>query len=194
MRWRPRLAAFCLFSLAFALIGCARRPPQPVPPPPPTESTISWSLTSTAFSSEGQIPSKYTCDGEDISPPLSWSKPPAGTVELALVCNDPDAPVGNWIHWVLYGLPPDQQSLPEGVPTSETLADLGGAKQGLTDFKKVGYGGPCPPTGPAHHYHFRLYALDAHIDLASRATEAQLTRAMQGHILAQAELVGLYSR
>ena len=107
-------------------------------------------------------------------------------------CND--APSGNWVHWILHGLPAERNSLPEGVPTSETLADFGGAKQGLTDFKKVGYGGPCPPKGLAHHYHFRLYALDAHIDLAPRATEAELTRAMQGHILAQAELVGLYSR
>jgi hypothetical protein len=115
-------------------------------------------------------------------------------VEFALICNDPDAPGGNWVHWVLYALPADVRSLPEGVSPAKTLSELGGARQGRNDFGGVGYRGPCPPKGPAHHYHFRLYALEAHPDLPPAASEADLLKAMEGHLLAGAELVGLYSR
>ncbi|NIM06867.1 MAG: YbhB/YbcL family Raf kinase inhibitor-like protein [Armatimonadetes bacterium] len=155
---------------------------------------MDWSLTSTAFSQEAAIPQKHTADGADVSPELSWSAPPEGTVELALICNDPDAPAGDWIHWVLYGLSPDIRTLPEAVPTSGTLPDLGGAKQGRNDFGRIGYGGPSPPKGPTHHYHFRLYALDAPVNLSTGATAAELKGAMEGHILGETELVGLYSR
>jgi len=158
------------------------------------EEEMSWVLTSSAFENDRNIPSLYTCDGKNISPPLSWTKPPDGTAELALVCNDPDAPMGNWIHWVLYALPADQGSLPPAVPNADVLLNLGGAKQGENTSGGIGYTGPCPPPGPTHHYHFRLYALDALTNLEPGATVDELRDATDGHILAEIELVGLYSR
>lgn len=155
---------------------------------------MEWSLRSPAFDDGGSIPDRYTCEGENVSPELEWSEAPEGTKELALICNDPDAPAANWIHWVLYGLPAETRSLPAGVPNSETVADLGGAKQGPNTGGGTGYTGPCPPSGPAHHYHFRLYALDAGLDLGPGATESDLAAAMEGHVLAEAEIVGLYAR
>ncbi len=155
---------------------------------------MAWSLTSPAFEDGTRIPKQHTCDGENTSPELHWAKPPRGAVELALVCNDPDAPRGNWIHWVLYGLPADRTSLPGAVPHAEVLSGLGGARQGRNTAGGIGYTGPCPPTGPAHHYHFRLYALDQALDMEPGATEAELREAMEGRVLAEGELVGLYSR
>jgi len=149
-------------------------------------------ITSQAFAHQAQIPQPYTCDGADISPPLAWTEPPGGTKSLALIADDPDAPVGTWVHWVLYNIPAQTRTLPENVPKTETLAD--GAKQGLNDFRRIGYGGPCPPPGPAHRYFFKLYALDISLDLPPKATKAQLERAMVGHILEQAELLGRYQR
>jgi hypothetical protein len=157
------------------------------------EAKMSWSLSSTAFKDGEMIPRKYTCDGEDVSPPLSWTAPPAKTVELALLCDDPDAPRGTFVHWVLYGLPGGTMSLPEAVPAKETLPALGGAKQGKNGAGGIGYMGPCPPSG-THHYHFQLFALGAKLDLKPGATEQQLRKAMEGHVLGTAELVGLYSR
>jgi len=154
---------------------------------------MAWSLQSSAFSQNGNIPSKYTCDGQDVSPPLSWPDPPANTKELALICDDPDAPMGTFTHWVLYGLGPDVRSLPEAVPTDQTVAALAGAKQGKNGFGNIGYGGPCPPRG-THHYSFRLYALDAPTNLPAGASKKDLLKAMERHLLAQAELVGLYAR
>lgn len=148
-------------------------------------------LTSSAFEPEGLIPSKYTCDGEDISPPLNWDEPPAGTKSLALICDDPDAPKKTWVHWVVYNLPTTILSLAENISTSEPHISDG--FQGLNDFKKLRYGGPCPPGG-THRYFFKLYALDTMLKLESGATKAQVEAAMSGHILAQAELIGRYSR
>jgi Raf kinase inhibitor-like YbhB/YbcL family protein len=153
---------------------------------------MGFELDSPAFSAEGDIPVAHTCDGLDISPSLRWSDPPANTKGLALVVNDPDAPAGTWVHWVLYGVPPSLRALPEGVATRNTVAGIG--TQGLNDFRKVGYGGPCPPRGPAHRYVFTLYALDTALHLPARKTKADLAKAMAGHVLAQAELVGRYRR
>ncbi|GIX49181.1 MAG: UPF0098 protein [Candidatus Tectimicrobiota bacterium] len=155
-------------------------------------AAMAFSLQSSAFAPGATIPKKYTCDGPDVSPPLRWSDPPAGTKSFALIMDDPDAPVGTWVHWVLYDLPPTLRELPEDVPKTETLAS--GAKQGLNDFRRVGYGGPCPPRGPAHRYFFKLYALDSALQLAPRATKKQVEAAMAGHVLAQAELMGRYQR
>lgn len=155
-------------------------------------TAMSFQLSSTAFEAGGTIPKKYTCDGPDLSPPLAWTDPPAGTQSFALICDDPDAPAGTWVHWVIYDLPPTARSLPEGVPANETLEN--GARQGRNDFRRIGYGGPCPPRGPAHRYFFKLYALDTKLNLKSGATKMELERAMKGHILAQAEWMGRYGR
>lgn len=156
------------------------------------EVSMAFTLTSRAFTHRAKIPKGYTCDDADISPPLAWTDPPAGTTSFALIADDPDAPVGTWVHWVLYHVPASRRDLAEHLPKVETLAD--GTKQGLTDFRRVGYGGPCPPRGPAHRYFFKLYALDTTLELPPKATKAQLEQAMEGHILAQTELIGLYQR
>ncbi len=148
-------------------------------------------LTSTAFDEGGMIPSQYTCDGQNVSPPLAWSDLPEGTKTLALICDDPDAPRGTWVHWVVYQIPASERGLPENLPARETLD--GGARQGTNDFKKPGYGGPCPPSG-THRYFFKLYALDASLDLASGATKDQLLKATEGHVLAHGQLIGRYAR
>jgi Raf kinase inhibitor-like YbhB/YbcL family protein len=149
-------------------------------------------LKSTAFEDNGLIPKKYTCDGADVSPPLTWSKPPVGTKSIALICDDPDAPMGTWVHWVLYGLSPETTSLPENVPTQKEV--LGGARQGITDFRRIGYGGPCPPKGPAHRYFFKVYALDIELNLPAGATKQDVEKAMKGHIFAEGQLMGKYGR
>lgn len=156
------------------------------------ESAMSIELTSAAFQKATTIPKPYTGDGGDKSPPLRWSEPPSATRSLALICEDPDAPRGTWVHWVVFNLPGQTRELAEGTPTTETLPS--GAKQGKNDFGNVGYGGPAPPKGKAHHYFFKLYALDTTVDLAPGATKAQLEVAMRGHILAEGQLVGIYER
>jgi Raf kinase inhibitor-like YbhB/YbcL family protein len=137
------------------------------------------------------IPSQYTCDGRDISPPLAWSAPPAGTKSFALISDDPDAPAGTWVHWVVWNIPASARSLAEDLPKKESLPE--GPRQGTTDFGRIGYGGPCPPSG-THRYFFRLYALDTALTLPARTTRQDLEKAMQGHILAQAELMRKYRR
>ena len=149
-------------------------------------------ITSPAFTQGSPIPAKYTCDGQDVSPPLKWSGMPAGTLGLVLICDDPDAPAGTWVHWILYNLPPMPTELTERVPAEEVLTE--GTRQGLNDFKRVGYGGPCPPQGKPHRYSFKLYALDVELDLKPKASKAQVVAAMQGHILAEGELMGTYQR
>jgi Raf kinase inhibitor-like YbhB/YbcL family protein len=149
-------------------------------------------LSSPDFEDGEMIPSKYTCDGSDASPRLEWSGVPEGSRSLALVCDDPDAPIGTWAHWVLYGLPADATSLPAGVPTEEVLET--GTLQGKNDFKRVGYGGPCPPRGKPHRYFFKLYALDSALELEPGATKKTLEKAMRGHVLAEGQLVGMYQR
>ena len=148
-------------------------------------------ITSSAFAHGSMIPAKYTCDGADVSPPLAWSGVPATAKSLALICDDPDAPAGTWVHWVLYHVPPSVKDLPEAVPAQDTLAN--GARQGTNDDPKTGYSGPCPPGG-VHRYFFKLYALDCDITLAPGATKAQLEKAMTGHIVAKGELMGKYKR
>jgi Raf kinase inhibitor-like YbhB/YbcL family protein len=151
-------------------------------------------LRSAAFPGGAAIPARYTCDGSDHSPPLTWSGAPPTTRSFALVCDDPDAPGKTWVHWVLYNLPADLTQLPEDVPRTDTLDDPEGALQGMTDFRRVGYGGPCPPPGGPHRYVFRLYALDAPLGLAAGATRAQVDQAMRGHVVAEAQLMGTYER
>jgi Raf kinase inhibitor-like YbhB/YbcL family protein len=148
-------------------------------------------VQSPAFFEGGQIPRSYTCDGKDVSPPLSWSGVPEGAKSLALICDDPDAPGKTWVHWVLFNLPPRIEGLPEGVPARTSVS--GGGVQGTNDFRKVGYGGPCPPRG-THRYMFKLYALDAELALPAGATKAELEGASEGHVLGQATLTGKYSR
>lgn len=148
-------------------------------------------LKSEAFKPGEMIPTKYTCDGPDVSPSLTWSDPPAGTKSFALISDDPDAPVGTWVHWVMWNIPADARALEENVPKKESLPNE--TKQGTTDFRRIGYGGPCPPSG-THRYFFKLYALDTTLNLPASTTKKDLEKAMQGHILAQAELMGKYRR
>lgn len=147
-------------------------------------------LTSTAFENGATIPRKFTCDGPDVSPALSWTEPPAGTKGLAIIVDDPDAPSGTWVHWVLYDLPAGTRELPEGVPKDRELP--GGARQGRNDFGKIGYNGPCPPKGSLHRYFFKLYALDVRSNLKAGASKSDLEQAMKGHILAQAGIIGRF--
>jgi Raf kinase inhibitor-like YbhB/YbcL family protein len=152
----------------------------------------SLELKSSAFQSGGDMPRKNTCDGNDVSPQLTWSNPPSGTHVFALIADDPDAVGGAWVHWVIYDLPADTKELAEGVPTTETLPSR--AKQGTNDFRKIGYGGPCPPPGQQHRYAFKLYALDAATGLQPRATKQQLLKAIENHVLGEADLIGRYRR
>jgi Raf kinase inhibitor-like YbhB/YbcL family protein len=153
---------------------------------------MALTLTSTAFNAGAEIPTRYTCEGTDRSPALNWTGAPAGTKSYALIADDPDAPVGTWVHWVVYDLPAGATELAEGIPASDTLP--GGGTQGRNDFRKIGYGGPCPPPGKLHRYFFKLYALDAPTTLNPRATKADVLAAIEGHVLAQAELMGTYRR
>ncbi len=154
--------------------------------------SMALQITSTAFSPGEMIPKKFTCDGPDVSPQLAWNDPPVGTEGFALIADDPDAPVGTWVHWVLYDLPASARMLAEGVAKQEQLPS--GARQGRNDFGKIGYDGPCPPPGKPHRYFFKLYALDAEPNLKAGATKADVERALKGHILGQGELIGRYGR
>ena len=158
----------------------------------PLEETMSFTLSSPSFSNGGTIDKKFTCDGPDVSPQLTWTEPPAGTKSLALLVDDPDAPVGNWNHWAMWNLPANLKSLPEGVSNEATLQD--GSQQGPNDFRKPGYNGPCPPSGKPHRYYFKLFALDTKLELKPGARKKDLEAAMKGHILAQAEWMGRYGR
>ena len=151
---------------------------------------MAFELTSTAFVEGEPIPNKYTCDGEDISPPLQWRDPPGGTRSFALIADDPDAPVGTWVHWVLFNIPATTTALVEDASPGALPA---GSSEGVNDFGDLDYGGPCPPSG-THRYYFRLYALDTALGLAAGATRYQVDLAMSGRILAQAELMGTYAR
>lgn len=152
-------------------------------------------ITSQSFMHQREIPARHTCDGLDLSPPLAWSGVPAGTKSLVLIVDDPDAPdpaapKKTWVHWVLYNIPPDANGLPEGVAAKELPS---GTLQGTNDSRDTGYGGPCPPIGK-HRYFFKLYALDTVLPDMKHPTKTALEKAMQGHVLAHAELVGLYQR
>lgn len=154
---------------------------------------MTMTITSPAFAGNGEIPAVHTCEGRDLSPALSWTAPPAGTQSLALIVDDPDAPdpaapKTTWVHWVLYNLPPMAASLPEGASGLPP-----GTLQGVNDWRRTGYGGPCPPVG-RHRYFFKLYALDTLLPDLRQPTKAALEKAMQGHVLAHAELVGTYRK
>lgn len=148
-------------------------------------------VTSPAFNDGEMIPKKHTCDGEDASPAISWTGMPEECETFALITDDPDAPAKTWVHWVVFNMPGSQFDLPEGVPQERELP--GGALQGVNDMKKIGYNGPCPPGG-THRYYFKIYALDVRLDLQPGATKAELLEAMEGHILAEGQLMGRYSR
>jgi Raf kinase inhibitor-like YbhB/YbcL family protein len=184
MLWRfvwPMFAAVFLLTLLVASIfGQVRGGVMP------------FKIATTAFSAGETIPKKFTCDGPDVSPQLSWKEAPAGTQSFALIMDDPDAPVGTWVHWVLYNVPASIRELQEGVEKQEQLAS--GALQGRNDFHKTGYGGPCPPPGKPHRYFFKLYALDTKLNLNAGGTKPDLERAMKGHILVETELMGRYGR
>ena len=152
---------------------------------------MSLVINTTAFSEGEMIPTRYTCDGPDVSPDLAWSGVPDAAETLALICDDPDAPMGTWVHWVLFNIPSSLSGLPAEISPDATLES--GARHGTNDFRKLGYGGPCPPGG-THRYYFKLYALDTELNLDSGATKDQLLEGMQGHILAEAQLMGTYKR
>jgi len=156
-----------------------------------TEEIMSMTLSSPAFDAGQAIPLTYSCRGRDISPALEWSDPPAGTQSFALIMDDPDAPVGTWDHWVLYNIPASTRRLAEAIPPEASLSD--GSLHGKNSWGRLGYGGPCPPSG-THRYFFRLYALDTTLPLASGASKKQVLEAMKGHILGQAELMGTFSK
>jgi Raf kinase inhibitor-like YbhB/YbcL family protein len=172
-----------LSLLSFALLflgGCKGDP------------AVTIHLSSLAFAEGETIPVKHTADGDDRSPELRWSGAPPNARSFALICEDPDAPRGTWTHWVLFNIPTDKNTLPEGVPAEKELAD--GARQGKNDFGKIGYGGPSPPKGKPHRYFFKLYALDTKLDLPAGATRQQVLDAIKGHVVAEAQLMGRYGR
>jgi len=153
--------------------------------------TMSMTVSSTAFGSHESVPSQYTCDGPDISPPIAWDSVPLHAKSIALVCDDPDAPGGTWVHWVCYDIPPGTDSLAESQPKTGALAC--GGKQGKNDFGHTGWGGPCPPSG-THRYFFKVYCLDIMLNLPAGKTKKEVENAMKGHIIDKGELVGVYSR
>jgi Raf kinase inhibitor-like YbhB/YbcL family protein len=150
------------------------------------------SISTDAFGAGDRIPDEYTCTGKNVSPAFSWSGVPANTKSLALIMDDPDAPGGTFVHWVLFNIPPETKNLSKGIAGNKTLAD--GSRHGKTDFDRMGYGGPCPPPGKPHRYYFRIYALDTKLDLQPAVTKTQIEKAMSGHILAKGEIIGIYAR
>lgn len=172
-----------ILSLAFLTVCLA---------PTPLWAEVSLEVTSPAFKHEKFIPQKYTCQGKDSSPKISWKGAPKNTLTFTVIMEDPDAQHGTWDHWVLYNLPPVIHSLPEGLPRREKLAN--GERQGLNSFQKFGYHGPCPPEGKSHRYYFKVYALDAALPLQGKVSKADVLKAMEGHILAEGELMGYYER
>jgi Raf kinase inhibitor-like YbhB/YbcL family protein len=197
-----QLTLICVAGLALAAGGCgsgatSTPPPEASAPTSAPQEEVKggqemvFELTSAAFAHEESIPGRYTCDGDDVSPALQWSDPPAGTQSLALIVDDPDAPMGAWVHWVVYNLPAETRALPEAVSSNTDLPD--GSRHGQNSWRRTDYGGPCPPSG-VHRYVFKLYALDTVLGLEAGASKEQLLQAMEGHILAQTELIGTYTR
>jgi Raf kinase inhibitor-like YbhB/YbcL family protein len=183
MHKRIFLVLVVLLALLAITFGCKG---QAVTTTTEGDLQMTMQLTSSVLVEGGSIPKQYTCDGLNTSPDLAWTGVPSETKSLALIVDDPDAPAGDWVHWVLYDLPPDLTSLPEGVQGIGT--------QGVNDFRKTSYGGPCPPRGSKHRYFFKIYALDQEIGLQTGMSKATLEKAMQGHVLAQGQLMGIYSR
>ena len=191
-----------IVAVGLGVVGCeqAEQTAEPTTQPaqPPADETpqqkegevmAQLQVTSPSFVHEGAIPLEFTCDGADVSPALSWTAGPEGTASYALIMDDPDAPRGTWVHWVVWNIP--QPSLVDAIPAQEALDD--GTMQGMNSWPKRGYGGPCPPSG-THRYYFKVYALDATLDLPASTNKDALLKAMKGHILAQGELMGTYKR
>jgi len=194
------LVSLLIGIVAVVALGCAENGRTPSPTPTLSLPAViategsrheAISLVSTAFADGESIPVKYTCDGDNVSPPLQWGNLPEGTQSLALIVDDPDAPSGEFVHWVLYDLPPTLRGLPEGVSTDERPSQ--GGTNGKNGANVSGYTGPCPPSG-AHRYFFRLYALDYRLDASPGLSKSQLLQGMEGDVLAQGELMGTYSR
>jgi Raf kinase inhibitor-like YbhB/YbcL family protein len=183
---RGKLFFTTILMMGLVTASCSQEPK------PAKGHTMKIALTSAAFADGQPIPVKYTGQALDVSPPLAWANPPGGTKSFALIVDDPDAPVGTWVHWVIYDLPPSATALSEDQRRAPQFEN--GAKQGVNDFKKSGYGGPAPPPGKAHRYYFKLYALDTMTGLEPGATKKELLKAMDGHVLGQGQLVGTYQR
>jgi Raf kinase inhibitor-like YbhB/YbcL family protein len=197
----PKIIKFSLlFIVSILLCSCRSETPSnssnsnngnQAVAPTPDEKKAEIKVTSRAFQEGGMIPREYTCDGANVSPPLAWDSAPVKTESFALIADDPDAPGKTWVHWIVFNIASNTRELPGNVPAQDTIAS--GSNQGTNDFRKVGYGGPCPPSG-AHRYYFKLYALDTELALDSSATKDQLLKAMEGHALAQGQLMGKYQR
>jgi Raf kinase inhibitor-like YbhB/YbcL family protein len=182
---RAVLLIIILTAFSVAMAACAGNAPAPQREIGPT-----LSLSSSAFNEADEIPARYTCDGQDISPPLAWNEPPTQTQAFALIVDDPDAPGGTFTHWTIFNIPASARQLVENVPAVERLEN--GALQGNNDFGKIGYEGPCPPHGSVHHYRITIYALDNFLDLKPGASRKQIDDAMTGHVIAQGQLTGTY--
>ncbi len=192
MRKSFAILSFAVLTLLF--VGCASRPQpavQQTGADKPKENEMEIKLTSTAFKEGQPIPATYTCKGVNVSPPMEWSGVPKTAKTVAIIADDPDAPAGTWVHWVLYNLPADNIGLVENLPATENLKT--GGFQGENSSGKIGYDGPCPPSG-THRYFFEIYALDAELPLKAGATKAEVEKAMSGHIVAQGQLMGTYRR
>jgi hypothetical protein len=182
---------FLLFLLLIVSSCTKKDEVKPISTETKQEKTMELKITSSAFEEGGMIPKKYTCDAENVSPPLLWSNAPSGTKSFALINDDPDAPAGTWVHWVVYNIPAEEKGLTEAVPTNKKLDNE--TMQGLNDFRKTGYGGPCPPGG-THRYFFKLYALDITLSFQDDVTKDSLLEAIKGHVLAESQLMGKYTR
>jgi Raf kinase inhibitor-like YbhB/YbcL family protein len=201
-RHSPLMLTVAVLLVPFIAMRSCSRSHRPTPRPAKSSSDKEGSpmsfapkpfaLSSTAFTNGGEIATRYTCDGADLSPALTWDGAPAGTQSLALIADDPDAPMGTWTHWILWNIPAKATLLHEDAAKVELLDN--GARQGMNDFKRIGYGGPCPPPGKPHRYFFKLYALDARLDLKAGAGRDQLELAMKPHVLAETQWMGTYKR
>lgn len=189
MSIRTRIALLPIVTAAVLLVGSSASGQAQSPE---KGKIMSLTLTSTAFARGSEIPHRYTCEAEDISPALSWSGAPAGIKSFAMIVDDPDAPRGTWTHWLIWNIPGTATGVSENTPKTETLAE--GARQGSNDFKRIGYNGPCPPPGKPHRYAFKLYALSAPLDLKAGASKSDLEAAMKPHILAHTEYIGIFKR
>ena len=185
-----RKTFYILLMLPFVFCGCEKEE-KPSDSVKEEAEKMTIKVTSPAFEEGGMIPAKYTSDGENVSPPLNWEGVPEGTKSIALVSDDPDAPMGTWVHWVMWNIPVDVRELAENVPPDVDLPD--GSRQGVTDFGSHGYGGPSPPSG-THRYYFKIYALDTKLGVPSSSKKADLLKAMEGHVIAEGQLMGKYKR
>jgi Raf kinase inhibitor-like YbhB/YbcL family protein len=188
------MRATAIVILMMFVAGCAKQPAAPtqnLASTPAPQGTPTIKLTSSAFKEGEPIPRQYTCGGVNVSPPLEWSGVPKAAQTLAIIADDPDAPAGTWVHWVVYNLPADTIGIVENLPQDGNLK--AGGFQGKNDFEKIGYGGPCPPSG-THRYFFKIYALETELPLKAGATKAEVEQAMAGHVLLQGQLMGTYRK